>query len=72
MKTVTKDKKEYEGRVWIRKSDGQIGIGWPDTFFGPIFFFKEHSKTEVLTPGFCQFLSDDGLTEKDFIDCGEF
>lgn len=58
-------------RVWIRKSDAQLGYAITETIFGsPLFLFADHTEDEILTTRFCQFIADDGLTEDDFIDCG--
>ena len=59
-------------RVWIRKSDAQIGIGLraEDSILNAIFLFADHYSNETLNPRFCQFVKDDGLTEDDFIDVG--
>lgn len=58
--------------VWIRKSDGQIGIGMAGTWLGDIFFFNDYDPNEVVRPDFCLFLDDHGLDlKRDFIDLGE-
>lgn len=50
--------KEIERRVWVHKKTGQLGYAYVGTVLGDIWFFDDHSDTEVLNNRFCNFIND--------------
>lgn len=58
-------------RVWMRKSDGQLGEGMIDVpFLGTIWIYGHYDDGQDLVPGPCLFLADGDAKESDFIDLG--
>lgn len=58
-------------RVWIRKSDAQIGCAYLETWLGDVWFFSEFDNTDVITQRLAVFLDDHkDLNRSDFIDLG--
>lgn len=67
-------KSKRDDRVWMRKSDGQLGEALLGTIFQTIWIYGEYKKGQPLVPGPVCFIDDprddNSPPSRDFVDLG--